>query len=148
MTNNLYSIPKLVQEGYIPIFEKYEMGAYDARNTKITVSRAAVLSGYYHKDTQLWRIPLVGGQQKMTSPCLRQNQARKTSSVTRPPTNRTHRQRIRDKSAARIGALLPRRRGFPTKLTWLKAIKNGQFSSWPGLTEAVVRRSFLESIET
>jgi hypothetical protein len=32
--------------------------------------------------------------------------------------------------------------GFPTKPTWLKAIKNKQFSSWPGLTTDAVRRHF------
>ena len=64
VTNNLYSIPKLVQAGYVPIFEKDEMGIYDKRNTKITVSRAAVLNGWYHEGTQLWRIPLVGGGTK------------------------------------------------------------------------------------
>ena len=45
VTNNLYSIPRLVQAGYVPIFEKDELAIYDLRNTKITVSRAAVLSG-------------------------------------------------------------------------------------------------------
>ena len=38
--------------------------------------------------------------------------------------------------------------GFPTKLTWLKAIKNGHYSTWPGLTKAAVRRSFPEAVET
>ena len=38
--------------------------------------------------------------------------------------------------------------GFPTKLTWLKAIKNGHYSTWPGITEAAVRQSFAEVIET
>jgi hypothetical protein len=32
--------------------------------------------------------------------------------------------------------------GFPTKPTWLKAIKNKQFSSWPGLTTDTLRRHF------
>ena len=61
VTNNLYSVPKLVQAGHILIFERNKMAVYNARNTKITVSRAAVLSGYYHEGTQLWRIPMVGG---------------------------------------------------------------------------------------
>ena len=32
--NKLYSIPKLVQVGYIPIFAREELTIYDARNTK------------------------------------------------------------------------------------------------------------------
>jgi hypothetical protein len=38
--------------------------------------------------------------------------------------------------------------GFPTKSTWLKAIKNKQFTSWPGLTTEAVRRRFPDSDET
>ena len=70
VTNNLYSIPKLVQAGYVPIFEKDEMGVYDKRNTKITVSRVAVLNGYCHEGTQLWRIPLVGEATEEDIPVL------------------------------------------------------------------------------
>ena len=38
--------------------------------------------------------------------------------------------------------------GFPTKPTWYKAVKNGQFVSWPGLTAAAVAKHFPESEET
>ncbi len=38
--------------------------------------------------------------------------------------------------------------GFPTKPTWYKAVKNGQFVSWPGLTAAAVANHFPESEET
>ena len=57
VTNNLYSTPRLVQAGYIPIFEKDKLAIYDLRNTKITVSRAAVLSGWWHEGTRMWRTP-------------------------------------------------------------------------------------------
>jgi len=38
--------------------------------------------------------------------------------------------------------------GFPTKLTWIKAIKNQQYASWPGLTADVVARHYPDSEET
>jgi hypothetical protein len=38
--------------------------------------------------------------------------------------------------------------GFPTKPTWLKAIKNKQFSSWLGLTTDAVRHHFPDLDET
>ena len=38
--------------------------------------------------------------------------------------------------------------GFPTKPTFLAAIKNKQFPSWPGLTVDAVRKHFPESEET
>ncbi len=38
--------------------------------------------------------------------------------------------------------------GFPTKDTWVKAIKNGNLVSWSGLTVDAVNTHFPESIET
>ncbi len=38
--------------------------------------------------------------------------------------------------------------GYPTQPTWLKAIMNKQFSSWPGLTAEAVRKHYPESEET
>lgn len=38
--------------------------------------------------------------------------------------------------------------GFPVKDTWLKAIKNGNYKTWLGLTAKVVSKHFPESIET
>ncbi len=38
--------------------------------------------------------------------------------------------------------------GIPTKLSWLKAMKNKQYASWPGLTWQAVNKNFPESEET
>ena len=38
--------------------------------------------------------------------------------------------------------------GFPTKPPWLRAINNGHYMSWPGLTGAIVQKHFPESEET
>ena len=38
--------------------------------------------------------------------------------------------------------------GFPAKDTWVKAIKSGNYGSWPGLNVDVVNKHFLEAIET
>ncbi len=38
--------------------------------------------------------------------------------------------------------------GFPTKSTWVKAIKNKQFASWPGLAVDAVKRHYPDSEET
>ena len=37
--------------------------------------------------------------------------------------------------------------GFPTKPTWLAAIKNGHYRSWPGLNQKVAAKYFPESTE-
>jgi len=38
--------------------------------------------------------------------------------------------------------------GFPTKPSWIKAIKNGQYASWPGLAVKAMANHFPESKET
>ena len=38
--------------------------------------------------------------------------------------------------------------GFPTKFTWLKAIKNGRYTSWTDLTSKAVESHFPKSEET
>jgi hypothetical protein len=38
--------------------------------------------------------------------------------------------------------------GFPTEDTWYKAVKAGNFITWPGLTPEAVRKHFPESDET
>ena len=37
--------------------------------------------------------------------------------------------------------------GFPTKPTWIAAIKNGHYKSWPGLNQKDVAKYFPESTE-
>jgi hypothetical protein len=38
--------------------------------------------------------------------------------------------------------------GFPTEDTWIKAIKAGNYNTWPTITPETVRRHFPESDET
>jgi hypothetical protein len=42
----------------------------------------------------------------------------------------------------------PASAGSPTKPTWLAAIKNKHFTSWPGLTLDTARKHFPDSEET
>ena len=59
MMNNLVSTSMVTRNGYIPIFQEDKMSVYNAWNTTITVSRAAVLEGWYVLHETVWRIPLV-----------------------------------------------------------------------------------------
>jgi hypothetical protein len=55
--DSLLSVSKFVN--YVAIFDKDKVNIFDANNTEITVSRAAILRGWRRPDTKLWRIPLV-----------------------------------------------------------------------------------------
>jgi hypothetical protein len=37
---------------------------------------------------------------------------------------------------------------FPTKDPWIKAIKHGNYATWPGITAQAINKHFPESIET
>jgi hypothetical protein len=58
-TNSLLSTAKFAAAGYITIFDDKEVNIYDAQNTTLKVSRAAILRGWLDKKANLWRIPLV-----------------------------------------------------------------------------------------
>jgi hypothetical protein len=45
--------------GYITVFEDEEVNIYYARDTKVLVTRQAILQGWYNKQAKLWRVPLV-----------------------------------------------------------------------------------------
>jgi hypothetical protein len=57
--NSLLSIPKTAEAGYITVFDDKEVNIYNARDTKVLVTRKAILRGWYDKTTKLWRVPLV-----------------------------------------------------------------------------------------
>ena len=128
LKNNLFSINKLVQADYIPIFNKDTFDIYDAKNTVVTVSRRAVCRGYYDKRAQLWRLPLVnkGGKEEWRTATTKANPADILFNSPAPPT--AH---ILNAYEIRAQPALIRyyhaAAGFPTKLTWLKAISNGHF---------------------
>jgi hypothetical protein len=96
----------------------------------------------------LWRIPLV--------PVVRNNNT-DTIIVKRPsseyfPNRPAPSEAIHNiyelKTQPELIRYLHAAAGFPTKPTWYKAVKNGQFVSWPGLTAAAVAKHFPESEET
>jgi hypothetical protein len=146
--NSLLSTVKFADANYITIFDKDEVNIYDANNTTITVTKGAILRGWRDERTNLWRIPLVRMVRNLNTD---------TALLTRPPSEfLLHRPNPTEaihsvyelKTQPEIVRYLHAAAGFPTKPTWLKAIKNKQFSSWPGLTVEAVRRHFPNSDET
>ena len=59
ITNSFLSMGELVKQGYIHILDKDKINIYDSHNTKITVSRGAVLRGWCVPKEGLRRIPLI-----------------------------------------------------------------------------------------
>jgi hypothetical protein len=139
-SDSLLSMEKFGDANCIAIFDKDKLNIYNANNTKVTVSCSAFLCQWQCTGTNLWRVPLV--------PHITNNNTG-TVLCNRPPTEflpqcpppldaiyniyklKTEPELIRYHHAAV---------GFPTKPTWLKAIKNKQFAAWSGLTvDAVIK---------
>jgi hypothetical protein len=52
-TNSLLSTAKFAAAGYITVFDNEEVNIYDAQNTMLKVSRAAILRGWLDKKANL-----------------------------------------------------------------------------------------------
>jgi hypothetical protein len=125
-------------------FRRQQGNIYDARMTKISVTREAILRRWYNKRAKLWRVPLV----KMV---LNENTDTVLTSI--PPTEFLPKLPLPSKAIHNVYELktqpelvryLHTAAGFRTKPTWITAVKNHQFASWPGLTVTAVAKHFLE----
>ena len=141
--NNLGNMSTMTRNGYIPIFEGDKMSIYDARNITITVSRAAVLGGGYAPHEKLWRIPLVKNVTNIRhqTATVKKSPAQLLQDGPPPPTDiafSVYELKTRPELICYFHAAA----GFPMKPTWVKAIKNGHYESWPGLTWEVTSKYF------
>jgi hypothetical protein len=147
-TNLLISTAEFAEAGYITVFDDKEVNVYNASNMKVIVTRQAILRGWLDKDANLYRIPLV--------PIVLNNNTN-TVLVCKPPTKflpdhlrptKTIHNVYELKMQPELVWYLHMVAGFPMKPTWLGAIKNNQFASWPGLTVKAVAKHYPESKET
>ena len=75
--HSLLSTEKYADDNYITVFDKDTVNVYDANDTIITITRDAILRGWWDTDNKLWHIPLVD---------MVQNQNTNTIIVNRPVT--------------------------------------------------------------
>ena len=152
-SNSLMSTSKFADADYITVFDKDEVNIYDSNDVKITVTRGAILRGWRCPTTGLWRVPLVPTIRRETV----NNVNTQTALVSRPPTEFLPNRPPPTEAVANVYELRTQPEivryyhaaaGFPTKRTWLAAIKNNQYASWTGLTYEGVSKYFPESEET
>ena len=137
--NVLLSTGKMVDEDYFAVYDKESCHIYDGKTAKLQVSEEVILKGYRCKTTGQWRIPLkpiVATEHNDTLLVDRPSPQEAIASVYELP------------SVEKTIRYLHAAAGFPTKPTWLKAIKAGSFNTWPGLSAKAVRKHFPESDET
>ena len=152
-SNSLLSTGKFADADYVTVFDKEQVNVYDVNDITISVTRGALLRGWRCPTTGLWRIPLLPTGRKDNI----NNVNTETVIVNKPPTEflsnrpppteaifnvyelRTQPELIKYYHAAA---------GFPTRRTWLHAIKNKHYASWTGLTYEGASKHFPEASET
>jgi len=146
--HSLLSTGKYADANYITVFDKDTVNIYDANDTIITVTRDAILRGWRDKSNKLWRIPLVEVVQNVNTDTIIVNQPPTEFLPDHPPTEEAIHNVYELKTSPELVRYLHAAAGFPTKPQWITAIKNKQYTSWPGLSVEAVRQHFPESDET
>ncbi len=166
--HSLLSTNKLVEADYISIYDKQEVNFYNATTTKIVVSEEAVLKGWQCPVTKLWRIPLVDKPDNLNMDTLLLDYPTQLRNL-----NKLYEVQTTQKSRLHICTLLARTKkeeyihnmyklpsieqtvrylhaaaGHPTEDTWSKAIRKGNYNSWPLIDTKKIWKYFPESEET
>jgi hypothetical protein len=138
-TNLLLSTAKFATAGYITVFDGKEVDIYDASNTEVIVTREAILRGLFDKTANLWCIPLFSlvWNTNTNTVLVKKPPMEFLLDHLVPPTKTVHKV-YELKTQPKLIWYLHVAAGFPMKPTWIAAIKNQQFASWPGLTAKAV----------
>jgi len=131
----LVSIPKLADAGYTTVLNKNGAAIYDDETMKITATSPPVLESECCEHTGMWRLDL----NTATSPPTTEAQAasHKTINV------------IFDLPSAHDTFLwYYASAGFPTKATFIDAVRNGNYSTWPKLTGTLINCFFSDLDKT
>jgi hypothetical protein len=132
--NSLVSVGKLADAGYTTIFYPAgrEVSVHQKKSVHIRLLHKPVLQGW-QDENGLWQLSREPTVPILVSKTAKQEAASNVYSLPSIP------QAIKYLHAAA---------GFLTKDTWVKAIKNGNYVSWPGLIVDGVNKHFPEPIET
>ena len=125
----LLSMAKFADANYIVIFDTDELNIYDANNTKVTVFCSAILCGWQCAGTNLWCIPLVPHITNNNTETVLCNQPPTEFLPQCPPPSDAIYNVYELKTQPELVRYHHAAAGFPTKPTWIKAIKNKRFAS-------------------
>jgi hypothetical protein len=98
--------------------------------------------------SNLWHIPLVEVVRNNNTDTIIVNQPLTEFLLERPPPTDAIHNIYKQKTQPELVRYYHTAAGFPTKPTWLKAIKNKQYASWPGLSIEAVMCHYPHTEET
>eukprot|EP00804_Cyclotella_cryptica_P009373 CCRYP_018077-RA/>CCRYP_018077-RA protein AED:0.09 eAED:0.09 QI:0/0/0/1/1/1/2/0/1069 len=164
LTQILLSGSKFADAGYTAVYDKDEVNFYDSN--KIHINATSILQGYRCPHTGLWRVLLrqitrniINDTLILDSPCG--TKSLNTKYVV--PSTEEIRALLASSSTWEQHTILNvyelpsieqtirylhAAAGFPTKATWMAAIRRGNYDTWPLVTIANVHKHFPQSEET
>jgi hypothetical protein len=123
--STLVSVPKLADAGYTTVYSKEGAAIYDDHTMKITDNNPPVLEANRCNFTGLWKLPF---------------HAEDTAANKEPPHNKAINV-IFDLPSARQNFLWYHlAAGFPSKETFIRAVRNGNYATWPKLTIQLIHK--------
>jgi hypothetical protein len=147
-TNLLLSTAKYATVGYITVFDDKEVNIYDATNAEVNVRREAIMRSWFDMTANLWCIPLLPIVQNANTNTVLVKKPLTEFLPNCPPLTEAVHNVYEFKMQPELIWYLHTAAGFLMKPTWLAAIKNKQFDSWPGLTVKAFAKHYPESKET
>ncbi len=166
--NSLLSTSKFAKAGYLAIYDKGKVNFYDTCTTKITVSADAVLKGWQCPRMIFLCVPLIPFITNLNTDTLildHPSSQDSLNSMYTLETNQIARNHVTLQmcknycqeylhNVYRLPSIEPTiwyfhgMAGFPTKATWLKAIRKRNYLSCPLINVKNVAKYFPESKET
>ena len=149
---SLLSGAKFDEAGYISVCDDDEVNLYDSRTSRIAVSGESVIKSWFCTHTKMWRIPLQAKVTELKRHTLVLDGLNRTESLNplyevpscarmlkhieifkkdRPPPSEAINNVYKLTSIEPAIRYLHGAAGLPTKATWLKAIRNRRYLSWP-----------------
>ena len=126
--NTLLSVNRLAAEKCISVFSGDKPLVYDATNTKLTVSRQAVLEGWHSEHKGIWRIAIVERSDYNNTETVLVNRSllELLGDSAQLPTKRIL-SVYKLKAQPELICYYHAAAGFPTQPTWIAAIKNRHY---------------------
>jgi hypothetical protein len=116
----LVSAPKLADTGYTMVLTKHGMAIYGDNTTAITASNPPILKSNQCQDTGLWRLNLDPDDNHATPKMI--------NVIFNLPSSRE------------IFLWYHASAGFPLKETFIDAVRNGNYATWPKLMVMLINR--------
>jgi hypothetical protein len=136
--STLVSIPKIVDNDYIVVFDKKLAKTYNATTTTIRATAEPVLEAPQCTSTGLWLMPL---EAKTNGSNQNANIAGDRASNIQGATERAN--AIFELPSTRQTILYHHvLAGFPVKETFLNAVRAGNYAKWPGLNIVALHKYF------